>query len=74
MEGHSYEINGYYHISGKTKFGHKRGHREGLEDKDNTGHNDSKNRGNFLELVEFLSKYDPCLERNTSFESRLVTR
>ena len=33
-----------------------------MEDKDNTGHNDSKNRGNVLELVEFLSKYDPVLK------------
>ena len=41
-----------------------RGHREGMEDKNDTGRNDSKNRGNFLELVEFLSKYDPVLKEH----------
>ena len=35
-----------------------------MEDKDDTECNDSKHRGNFLELVEFLSKYEPILKEH----------
>ena len=41
-----------------------RGHCEGMEDKDNTECNDSKNRRNFLEKVEFLFQYDHVLKEH----------